>query len=141
MVPSVALDRALLITEFNEAFVENILPAKMAPNYDIRNLFDASDHAEVQYAIERRASKPGPVAFVIRNTITTVSSKPNSFPVRSEFDFVFSFSGERFNLTMVPARQIAPNREANELCDFFNRAPIALHWLSGDGKVLSLLST
>ena len=142
MAPSVSLsrsmDRSLLITEFNEAFVETVLPAKMAANFDIINLFDDSDRAEIQHVIERRSSKPGPVAFVLRKTITTVSSEPNSFPVRAEFDFVFSFAftDERFNLTMVPARQTAPNREASELRDFFNKAPIALHWLSGEGKVL-----
>lgn len=48
--------------------------------------------------------------------------------------------GNHVTLTMTPVSIPTPSADvdAAELIDFFDNAPIALHWLNGDGKVIYL---
>ena len=114
----------------------SILPEKMAQGYGVLSLFDERDRVQVRNAFKECELEPGPFATVYSKTITTITSLPNSFPARHEYNCVISYGGGVFNMLLVPTQDSSPNREADELRDFFNKAPIALHWLSDEGRVL-----
>ena len=137
MHPSVTTDTSLRIKSYNEAFVANIIPEKMTVGYNILLLFDDSDRLEVQNAFEKCRLDTGPFETVYGKKITTIASQPTAFPMRSEYDCIISYADGVFNMALVVRQTFcSSDREADELRDFFNKAPIALHWLSDEGKVL-----
>ena len=137
MHPSVTIDSSLRVTSYNEAFVGNVLPEKMALGYKILLLFDESDKLDVQETFEQCRSEPGPFKIVYGKKITTIASQPTAFPMRSVYDCIISYAEGVFNMAIVlKYEQHCSTHEADELKDFFNKAPIALHWLSDEGKVL-----
>lgn len=138
MIPSITLDASLRVEDYNEAFVETIIPRSMTMGYEILFLFQESDRAEVQHTFDRcKLQKPGTFAMIHGKKITTVASQPNAFPSRSEYSCIIAYlENEMFNMALVVKYEEGTDHEANELKDFFNKAPIALHWLSDQGKVL-----
>lgn len=136
MIPSVTIDSSLQIKRYNEAFVANIIPEKMTLGYNILHLFDESDKLELQDAFEKCRLDTGPFATVYGKKITTIASQPTAFPIRSEYDCIISYADGVFYMALVLTHEFCSDREADELRDFFNKAPIALHWLSDEGKVL-----
>ena len=136
MHPSVTVDTSLKVCGYNKAFVGNIMPEKMTLGYKILLLFDKPDRLGVQNAFQMCRSEPGPFATVYGKKITTIASEPTAFPIRSEYDCIISYAEGVFYVSLVLTRAYDSDREAGELRDFFNKAPIALHWLSDDGKVL-----
>ena len=62
----------------------------------------------------------------------------SGFPIRKLFDWFISCTDEAIILLGDPCSEqdVAKSDKDSELIDFFQNAPIALHWLSGEGKVL-----
>lgn len=136
MLPSVTIDTSLRVKGYNEAFVDNIIPEKMTLGYRILSLFDERDRPQVQKAFEECRLGTDPFVTVRAKKITTIASRPNAFPVRSEYECIISYAEGVFHMALVLKHELRTDREADELRDFFNKAPIALHWLSDEGKVL-----
>lgn len=136
MLTSVTLDESLTIIDFNENFSSRILPAKIARGCSILSLFDRSDHENVRDLFNQCVSRPGNFHTIENKIINTISDHPTGFPVRLSYDCVVTYSMEIFNMVLNPVNVDVAKAEVDELKDFFNRAPIALHWLSDEGKVL-----
>ncbi|KAL3909656.1 MAG: hypothetical protein SGILL_008002 [Bacillariaceae sp.] len=90
------------------------------------------------------ATKCTPAAVRVRNVEMTTLAGPSGFPIRRYFDWFIrkkpktdSNGCQLVLLGDACTEQDVQNRERDaELIDFFQNAPIALHWLSGEGKVL-----
>jgi PAS domain S-box-containing protein len=78
--------------------------------------------------------------------ITTLSEENSGFPIRRFFDWFIQISGNENDDGTPPLllllgdpctdQDVTQRAKDSELIDFFQNAPIALHWLSGEGKVL-----
>lgn len=137
MIPSVTIDSSLRVEGYNEAFVDKIIPQSMTLGYPILSLFEEPDRLEVQHAFNQSKLQPGPFITISGKNITTVANEPTAFPSRSEYDCVIAYNKcGVFYLALVAKYESSSDHAANELRDFFNKAPIALHWLSDEGKVL-----
>lgn len=132
---SVTLDDKLSIKSYTKSFVEDILPEKCAMGYNILNLFDSGDRESLKNMFE--SCKTGRTEITPTGTKTlVVSNASNNFPVRIEIPWKVSYTDDAFSITAGRLDESRKLVEAEELKDFFNRAPIALHWLSDEGKVL-----
>lgn len=140
MLPSVTLDTSLRVVGYNEAFVGNILPEKMTLGYNILCLFDESDRHEAKNAIKSCELETSGLKILHKKHLTTTTNLPDALPIRSEYDCIVTHVTGEFNMVIVHSHDSSfssgSSREADELRDFFNKAPIALHWLSDEGKVL-----
>mmetsp|Transcript_66135 Transcript_66135/g.74054 ORF Transcript_66135/g.74054 Transcript_66135/m.74054 type:complete len:815 (-) Transcript_66135:241-2685(-) len=84
----------------------------------------------------------------VRDIEMTTLTGDSGFPVRRYFDWFISKSidadneyGEGEDIILLlgdpcTERDVDQREKDAELIDFFQNAPIALHWLTGDGKVL-----
>jgi len=74
----------------------------------------------------------------VRNVEMTTLSGLAGFPVRKHFDWFISRTEDRVILLGDPCTEedVVQRDKDAELIDFFQNAPIALHWLSGQGIVL-----
>ena len=136
MLSSVTLDESLVIIEFNDAFCFNILPAKMALGCSILTLFDKYEHEGLREFFSQCVSQTESSHNISDKIISTVSNHPNGLPVRMMYNCVVTYSSGKFYMVLSPSTTNVAQAEADELKDFFNKAPIALHWLSDEGKVL-----
>jgi PAS domain S-box-containing protein len=101
----------------------------------------ASDAKErLQQALHKALTdKPGERVRVRNIEMTTLVGE-SGFPVRRFFDWFISLSetGDSLILLGDPCTEhdVEQREKDAELIDFFQNAPIAMHWLSGQGKVL-----
>lgn len=74
----------------------------------------------------------------VRNVEMTTLSGPSGFPIRKHFDWFISRTEDTIILLgdQVTEDDVVQREKDDELIDFFQNAPIALHWLSGEGIVL-----
>jgi len=74
----------------------------------------------------------------VRNVEMTTLSGPTGFPIRKHFDWFISRTEDRIILLgdQVTEDDVVKRENDDDLIDFFQNAPIALHWLSGEGIVL-----
>jgi PAS domain S-box-containing protein len=73
--------------------------------------------------------------------ITTLCDENSGFPIRRRFDWFISKSCEDPETIILlgdpcSEHEVVQREKEAELVDFFQNAPIALHWLTGDGKVM-----
>lgn len=140
MLPSVTLDASLRVIGYNEAFVGNIIPEKMTLGYKILSLFDESDRHEAENAIKSCELEQSGLTVLHKKHLTTTKNQPDALPIRSEYDCIVTHATGKFTMVIVHSHDSSfssrSSHEADELRDFFNKAPIALHWLSDEGKVL-----
>ena len=130
-IVEVVLDADYNVLHFNTEFSSQILPEKMCKDSFFLNLFDECDKMNVRKIFTTKYTS------VTVKTLTT-SIQKGSFPTRVNYDwYVCTFNDD--GTFVVNGRTNAPgetSEEYKELVDFFNKAPIALHWLDGDGKIL-----
>jgi PAS domain S-box-containing protein len=76
----------------------------------------------------------------VRNVEMTTLTGETGFPVRRFFDWFISLDEKGNSLTLLgdpcTDHDVEQREKDSELVDFFQNAPIAMHWLSGEGKVL-----
>lgn len=128
----VILDEELKITYYNKAFIEDILPEKCAMGYDILSIFDSGERDALLRTFD--SCKSENVETIINVNKTLVAS--NTFPVRISIIWEITHIKDGFSMTADRIGDEQKILQAEELKDFFNMAPIALHWLSDTGKVL-----
>lgn len=132
---SVSLDEKLKITSYTKSFVEDILPEKCAIGYDILSIFDSSEREYVFGIFE--SCKSECFEHIIKGKKTlSASSTSNNFPVRITIPWKITYLENKFTMTADRVGDAHKILQAEELKDFFNMAPIALHWLSDEGKIL-----
>ena len=132
---SVTLDDNLNIKSYTKSFVEDILPEKCAMGYNILNLFDSGNRESLIHMFE--SCKTERVEFTLFGKKTlVVNNTSNNFPVRIDIPWTVSYTDDAYSMKDDRLDEGRKLVEADELKDFFNKAPIALHWLSDEGKVL-----
>lgn len=76
----------------------------------------------------------------VRNVeMLTLGEENSGFPIRRFFDWFISVPSEGTVLLLgdpCTEQDVTQREKDAELIDFFQNAPIALHWLSGEGKVM-----
>jgi len=78
----------------------------------------------------------------VRNIEMTTLAGPSGFPVRKHFDWFISKTETASSSTILllgdqcTEEDVTQREKDSELIDFFQNAPIALHWLSGNGNVM-----
>ncbi len=132
---SVTLDDKLDIKSYTKSFVEDILPEKCAMGYNILNLFDSGDRESLKHIFASCKTGRTDIALTKKKTLV-VSNASNNFPVKIHIPWTVSYTDDAFSMKADRLDEGRNLVEAEELKDFFNRAPIALHWLSDEGKVL-----
>jgi PAS domain S-box-containing protein len=73
--------------------------------------------------------------------VTTLCDENSGFPIRRRFDWFISKSCEDAETIILlgdpcTEHEVVQREKEAELVDFFQNAPIALHWLTGEGKVM-----
>lgn len=131
----VTLDDKLRVTSYNKAFIEDILPERCALGYNILSVFDSSDREAIHGIFDCCKTDASEYTLTGKKTLAS-SSNPKHFPVRIEIPWVISYGDDVFSMTSCRLDEERKKLEADELKDFLNMAPIALHWLSDEGRVL-----
>lgn len=127
------LDDTLKITNANASFYDTILPKNVAVGLPFSHIFQDQDQKSVTNFCER-------ARFSLMETfeykIMMFPSDHDDFPhlFSSKWTLVRNIQG--YTAITVYHKPETVNDEVTELKDFFNKAPIALHWLSAEGKVL-----
>lgn len=122
------------IKSYSNFFVEDILPEKCVVGYNVLNIFDPRDRGDVMNDL--RTCMTHGVECILKCKTLAASKTSNAFPVWIRIPWVLSFKNDTFHMTAERHYDDLKSIEADELRDFFNKAPIALHWLSDEGKVL-----
>jgi PAS domain S-box-containing protein len=133
----------------NEMFVRVIGPLTKFSDADFVKTACSDDkqHADsrsrIQSAIDNVAgSSELEKRNRVRNVeITTLCDENSGFPIRRRFDWFISKNSEDPETIILlgdpcTEHEVVQREKEAELVDFFQNAPIALHWLTGDGKVL-----
>jgi len=101
---------------------------------------DSTSQVKFREAIEEAANCGDDERIRVRNIeILTVTETNQGFPIRKFFDWFISRSDDGTLLLLgdpCSDQDLTQREKDSELIDFFQNAPIALHWLSGMGKVI-----
>ena len=126
-----ALGPGYKIIRFNDEFNQQILPSKMSKGKCFLELFDETDIPLVKDTFQKRG------ITLTAKTLTFTETK-GSFPIRVNYDWTVAGHSKDGALTIFGKRSspFEPSEDYEELVDFFNKAPIALHWLDSEGRVL-----
>lgn len=97
---------------------------------------DSDAQARLRAAIEE--TKKTSARSRVRNIEMTTLAGESGFPIRKFFDWFISRTDDAIVLLGDPCTEqdVTQREKDTELIDFFQNAPIAMHWLSGEGKVL-----
>ncbi|CAB9508440.1 Autoinducer 1 sensor kinase/phosphatase LuxN [Seminavis robusta] len=150
-VAVLSFDRKDGKTEYKLEQVNSTFVASVAPLFKIQESLKEKSFAQVltankehqtvlENAIEEVAVNPKPARARAQSIeVLTLAEEDQGFPIKRHFDWLVSKStpgqivlyGDRCH-----QQDIEQRAQDAELVDFFNNAPIALHWLSGEGIVL-----
>jgi PAS domain S-box-containing protein len=104
---------------------------------------DARDRfrSAIETVASGKAGRDGNRVRVRDIEMTTVTEENSGFPIHKHFDwFISRSSGDDGTIILLgdPAsdQDVSQREKELELIDFFQNAPIALHWLTGTGNVL-----
>mgnify|MGYP003949430849 CR=1 FL=1 len=127
------LDETFKITNGNSSFYNIILPKNVALGLPFSHIFQDQDQKNVTNFCEK-------TRFSLMETfeykIMMFSSDPDDFPHLFLYKWTLVRNIQGYTAITVYHKSETVNDEVTELKDFFNKAPIALHWLSSEGKVL-----
>eukprot|EP00752_Nemacystus_decipiens_P002034 g1949.t1 len=130
------LDANFVITAVNDEYVTQVMSRKGSVGSSFVEIFEEDDRQAMADALARAAN--GGIEKVGGVRVFSCGPGPNDFPRSVEYNWTLLKHNDGFLATAAPAAGVAgpSSSEAEELKDFFNKAPIALHWLSSNGKVL-----
>lgn len=139
----VEMNATFSITSVSDEFVAKLVTRKVAVGTSFVEMFEEEDRPRVRDALSRSAND-GSMGAVNGARMTACGSGPNDFPrtVTCNWTLLKHHDGFVGAATLDggaaggAAVDSSTSSEAEELKDFFNKAPIALHWLSATGKVL-----
>lgn len=131
----VEINEELKITSYTKSFIEDIVPEKCVMGYNILSIFDSTAKDALLRIFEScRSGNPDTVITGMKTLVASTTS--NNFPVRIDIPWKVNYIQNGFSIEADRLGDEHKILQAEELKDFFNMAPIALHWLSDDGKVL-----
>lgn len=129
----VILDECFNIVNANPEFYKKVLPKRAATGLNFSELFQLCDkQTVVNFCQISKIS--GMETFECK--VMTFPNEVNSFPVLLSSKWTLSKNIQGYTAVTVETDKIIKNETEEELKDFFNKAPIALHWLSSTGKIL-----
>jgi len=135
--PLVTIDSALRVVSANGAFRDNVSPSNIL---QVGSNFASILKADSDRCLLENAFFPNPCVENLEIEVVTVSKKSNLFPVVRKMIVYLSRHGDGKNITLTMTAVSHPTHstdvDASELIDFFDNAPIALHWLGGNGTVI-----
>lgn len=135
--PLVTIDSALRVVSANRAFRDNVSPSNIL---QVGSNFASILRADSDRCLLENAFFPNPCVENLEIEVVTVSKKSNLFPVVRRMIVYLSRHGDGKNITLTMTAVSHPTHstdvDASELIDFFDNAPIALHWLGGNGTVI-----
>jgi hypothetical protein len=126
-------------TKINSAFARHVSPFFKMTASNFLSLVTEKHQSSFLDAI-RTAKTGNEVKGKARNIERTTLAESNScLPIKRHFDWTIGL-GKDGKIVLFGDRctekDMAERAQDAELIDFFQNAPIALHWLSGDGIVL-----
>ncbi|CAM9758421.1 unnamed protein product, partial [Hapterophycus canaliculatus] len=129
-----------VVTQINEEFAANILSRRITVGSSFVGIFEKDDQSRVREGLSR-VKDDGGMETINGARILCVAAGPSGFPCSVPHS-VTLLKGNDDGFVGVASREVGAtgysdlSLEAEELKDFFNKAPIALHWLSDSGRVL-----
>lgn len=141
MAVVVEMDANLAMTTVNDEFAERVMAKKAAIDASFLDLFEEeADKQRVRHALSRSAAAAGGMVKVDGLRCVAYGTGSNDFPCTVSYDWTLLVHNDGFiGIASKQERDTthtASLEEIQELKDFFNKAPIALHWLGSNGKVL-----
>lgn len=129
------------VTEINGTCAQYLAPAKKMLHLDVVNFIsEKSDHRTKLKAAIESVAIGGSLRAKARNiAMLTLRDDNSGFPIEKHFDWIVGKGRDgQILLFGDPCSEddVAQRAKDAELIDFFQNAPIALHWLSGEGIVL-----
>lgn len=147
----VALNPDLTVARINGTCARYLAPLRKMLNTNFLSLVEeggGTAHREKLRAIiesgmtqdqQQPSSSSGTRARVRNIEMLTLRDDDSGFPIKRHFDWMAS-KGKDGQILLFgdPCSEDDVEQRAKdmELIDFFQNAPIALHWLGGDGKVI-----
>eukprot|EP00903_Cladosiphon_okamuranus_P019286 g17727.t1 len=130
------LDANFVITTVNDEYVQQMMSRRGSVGTRFVDIFGEDDQNVLQDALARAAA--GSMETFRGIGVFSCGPSPNDFPTKVEYNWTLMKHNDGVLATAAPAADTTgpSSSEAEELKDFFNKAPIALHWLSSNGKVL-----
>jgi PAS domain S-box-containing protein len=135
------VDKLGLIVQANSYFCKNIAKAERTVGISLlEDLIHQTDRDKLGIAV-RQASSTGD-RVVIGRCRTMTFEGANEFPVFRQYEWVVSGGVEpgtviaSGRLVGAKERIVQEVEQEEELLDFFQNAPIALHWLSDKGIII-----
>ncbi|KAI2506120.1 cheY-homologous receiver domain [Fragilaria crotonensis] len=126
-------------TKINSAFARHVSPFFKMTASNFLSLVSEKHQSSFLDAI-RTAKTGNEVKGKARNIeMTTLAESNSGLPIKRHFDWTVGLGKDgKIVLFGDPCteKDMAERAQDAELIDFFQNAPIALHWLSGDGIVL-----
>ena len=136
------LDASFVITSVSDEYVAQVMSRKASIGSSFVDIFEEADRQAIRDALARSADGGGGGGMeTVRGVrVFSCGSGPNDFPRNVLYNWtLLRHGGDGFLAAAALASDTTAgpsSSEAEELKDFFNKAPIALHWLSSNGKVL-----
>jgi PAS domain S-box-containing protein len=132
-------DEYFTASKINAAFTRHVSPLFKMTASNFVSLVSEKHQASFLDAI-RTAKTGNELKGKARNIeMTTLAESNSGLPIKRHFDWTVGIGKDgKIVLFGDPCteKDVAQREQDAELIDFFQNAPIALHWLSGDGIVL-----
>ena len=127
----IVIDSCFNVKTYNDEFTNQIV-SKNVSNMCFLDIFDEKDKPIVNMLYKS-------IDYCVTIKTLATPGGENSFPIRLNYDWFCvsdkSFDGKK-TIYGKKSCVVEKNEEAEELKDFFNNAPIALHWLDGNGTII-----
>jgi PAS domain S-box-containing protein len=127
------------VKQINSAFDRHVSPIYKLLNSNFLTLVSDKHQSSFLDAISNAKSSTEKKARVRNVEITTLTECSGGLPIKRHFDWVIGITEDDSILLFgdpCSNKDVEQRTKDAELIDFFQNAPIALHWLSGEGIVL-----
>jgi PAS domain S-box-containing protein len=134
------------IVHVNKQFVREIAPAHRAVGLSfLTDLIQPSDRPAVETAMSNAFCpgvdyEPGKNLHVATSVNTLVLGVLGQYPIYRSYDWKFTKSeDDKFFLCLgrlMTVLNAERHKDEAEMMDFFDNAPIAMHWLGGTGNII-----
>ena len=134
------LNASFVISAVSDEFAVQVMSRKASVGSRFVDVFEEEESRQAfGDALARLAREGGGMENVDGVGVFCCGPGADSFPRNVVFNWTLLKHSDGFLAAATPpalGTNGTPSSEGEELKDFFNKAPIALHWLSSNGKVL-----
>ena len=129
------LDDSFRVIEINGDFDKNLIPKKVIIGSYFYEIFQLNDQKGIM-KICKNFQKNNPKMTTFHRKSIRFNCGTNEIPYLFLFNWTLVKHPNGFTAITYDNKDNTINPEAEELRDYFDRAPIALHWLSSKGIIL-----